>query len=122
MATHIVEVGIFGNRSGPLGSWSCKEHRAALRNPKSRLNCRCLLGVGGFAVILPRSSPEQRRSAPAHGAEVCACVSVRTGLRTYVEKRICFSWNASPVCSGETQRLEEQKDSARLLCQDECKP
>lgn len=39
---------------------------------------------------------------------------VCAGLRTYVEKRICFSWNASTVYVGETRRLEEHDYSAKM--------
>ena len=115
-ATHAVQVGAFGDRSPTplLRQRLCKEHGAALRNPKSRLNRRCLLGVGGFAVTLLRS-----QACPAE--EVCpgsrvwgaGCVRVRAHWPVYVrgeedllllECQYCICWRNSAIRRAKGQR------------------
>lgn len=58
-------------------------------------------------------NPAEQRSRAEMRAGVSACVRKEEDL---------LFLDARPVHAGETRRLEEQKDSARLLCRDEREP
>lgn len=87
--------------------------RARGSSEKSSLNCRCVLAVGGLAVILLRIGPEPRRSAPAHGSEVWGvCLRVHAHWPVYVrreedllflERRYCVCWRNSVIRRAKGQ-------------------
>lgn len=70
-------------------------------------------GCGRVCCDPAEKQAKQQRFAACRGSEVwglCWGGGV-LACRYLGKKRICFSWNASTIHAGETQRLEEQKDS-----------